>query len=151
MVQFDPELVGIDAEALGQYRENKGIVDLDGLAAILDELEELPNEDIGGETYAHYRGRYDVAELLRDPEAAGLLNSYGQEAAEGTTGTSDVDMWIDGESLLPRRVVVAMDMFNPTVGQDVKMTMTMDFLTYNEDVDIPEVPTDARDFSELAP
>lgn len=148
---FDPEAIGVDADAFGQYFENKGIVDMGALSEALDELEQLPNDDIDGRTYAHYRGSYDVAEALANQETAGLLNAAGQEAAEGMTGTSGVDMWIDGESMLPRRVTVEGDMFMPAIGQDVKMTMTMDFLTYNEDVDVPEVPTDARDFSELGP
>jgi hypothetical protein len=65
-----------------------------------------------------------------------------------SVGRTEVDLWINEETGLPRRFVLNMEMTLPGVG-DLENHMTMEFETFNEPVDIPPEPVGARPFSEF--
>lgn len=146
-VRMDLATAGIDPEAFKTYMDNNGIVDLDMIAELTEDGEQLPDEVIDGKNYNHYTGTFDYADLIKDPAAKDLLTGPAAELVEDAEGTVVVDYWIDPDTMLPRRVVMDMNVEMPGVGE-MDMTMTMDFLEFNGEVDIPEPPADAKDFSE---
>ncbi|MBI5287878.1 MAG: hypothetical protein HY873_02770 [Chloroflexi bacterium] len=149
-ILVDVAALGIDPAAFQQYLDNHGIVDFQDLADKLEDAEQLPNDDIDGTTYAHYRGEFDYADLINDPSASQFITGETRELLKDSTGAVSVDTWVDPDTLLPRRIVMDMDVEMGSLGQDMQMTMTMDFLEYNGEVNIPDAPADARPLSELA-
>lgn len=141
---FDSSSLGIDLGALQKYAEDKGPVSYSDVLQGMQGLQQLPDEQIDGAAYWHYQGSLDPSKLadeipsdIIDPDLLG-------QAADALQDTS-MDIFIDPQTLLPRRYTMTMTM--DISGEPMTMDMTMDFESYNTDVDMPDVPTDAEPFS----
>lgn len=139
----DTSALGIDLDEFQKYAEDRGPVDYADALKGLKDLVKLSDEEIDGHTYWHYHGALDLDALSDELPADVIDPSLVADAADALAGTS-MDIYIDPETLLPRR-------YNMTITMDFgtepfTMNMTMDFEKYNEDVDIPDVPADAEEF-----
>jgi hypothetical protein len=119
------------------------------IETIGDEVDDLGEERLDGKTVRHYRVSVDAADLMNafsealgggpiDPETAPL---------EELSGPIGMDLWVDVETGLPHRIVAS-----GNFGTDVALTrfdLSMDFVTYNADVQIPNPPDDAKTFEEI--
>jgi outer membrane lipoprotein-sorting protein len=144
----DLDDAGFDTAAFAEYMDNQGIIDLQQIAESLQGAEQLPNDEIDGKTYAHYRGHFGVAELLNDPATQQFLAGADEGLLDAADGTVQVDTWIDPATMLPRRVTMDMNMTMAGFLAHMSMLMTMDFLEFNGPVNIPDTPENARSISE---
>ena len=139
----DTSALGIDLEEFQKYAEDRGPVDYANALKGLKDLVKLSDESIGGKSYWHYQGTLDLDALSEELPADVIDPSLVADAADALSSTS-MDIYIDPETLLPRR-------YNMTITMDFgtepfTMNMTMDFEKYNGDVDMPDVPTDVEEF-----
>ena len=139
----DTSALGIDLTEFQKYAEDRGPVDYANALKGLKDLVKLSDEEIDGETYWHYHGALDLDALSEELPADVIDPSLVADAADALSSTS-MDIYIDPETLLPRR-------YNMTITMDFgtepfTMNMTMDFEKYNEDVDMPDAPTDVEEF-----
>jgi outer membrane lipoprotein-sorting protein len=139
----DTAALGIDLEEFRKYAEDRGPVDYANALKGLKDLVKLSDEEIDGETYWHYYGALDLDALSEELPADVIDPSLVAEAADALAGTS-MDIYIDPETLLPRRYDMTMTM--DFGDEPFTMNMTMDFEKFNEDVDMPDVPMDAEEF-----
>jgi hypothetical protein len=139
----DTSALGIDLEDFRKYAEDRGPVDYADVLKGLTDLVKLSDEEIDGETYWHYHGALDLDALSDELPADVIDPSLVAQAADAPASTS-MDIYIDPETLLPRRYDMTMTM--DFGDEPFTMNMTMDFEKYNEDVDMPDVPTDAEEF-----
>jgi hypothetical protein len=134
---------GIDLEEFRQYAEDRGPVDYaDALDGLVD-LTKVQDEQIDGKTYSHYIGSIDLASLSEEVPEGAVDPSVLEYLTGASTGAS-MDIYVDSVTLLPRRYTMGM---STNFGEaSFTMRMQMDFLKYNEDVDMPEPPADAEEF-----
>lgn len=138
-ISFDD--LGIDYQQFRDYMENRGVIDLEQMSEAMADAEQLPDDTIDGTTYQHYRGTLDVSKLSENlPQGAFDPELLGQ--VEEVLKSATYEFWIDEENSLPRRYIMDMEMDLPEPGP-MDFSMTMDFLDYNGDVDIPAPPADA--------
>ena len=139
----DTSALGIDLEDFRKYAEDRGPVDYADILKGLTDLVKLSDEEIEGETYWHYSGALDVAALAEELPSDVIDPGLVAEAADALSGTS-INIYIHPETLLPRRYDMEMTM---AFGEEAfTMNMTMDFEKFNENVDMPDAPTDAEEF-----
>jgi hypothetical protein len=113
---------------------------------VLKDGKQLPDDAIDGVTYSHYSGTLDLRDLLGKvpddvfkPGVKQLTNQLFQPAK--------VEVWIDPDSGFPRRM--QMEMTITVASSSVDSKMVMDYTGWNQAVDIPALPTDAKPYSEL--
>jgi hypothetical protein len=139
----DTSLLGINLEEFRKYAEDQGPVNyVDALEGLTD-IVKLSDETIDGETYWHYHAALDLDALADEIPSDVIDPGLIDQAADALSGTS-MDIYIDPETLLPRRYTMELTM--EFAQEEFTMTMAMDFLEYNGDVDMPDAPTDAKEF-----
>ncbi len=149
----DASALGIDLAEFRKYAEDRGPVDYSEALEGLTDIVKLPDETIDGKSYWHYYAALDLDALSNElPED--LIDPALIEEASNALGSTTMDIFIDPITLLPRRYTMEMSMdFGFTGVEPVSFTMNMqmDFEKYNEDVDIPDPPEEAKeyDFSDL--
>jgi len=136
------EDLGEDFEDFQSWFDNRSLLDLDELAGALDGIEDLGTDEIDGESYDHFGGQLDLGALSGalpggtfDDETFGDLSDAIEDAS--------FEFWIDGDRGLLRRLTLHLEMTAPFLGP-VEVGMSMDFLEYGGEVDIPEPPADAE-------
>lgn len=139
----DTSALGINLEEFQKYAQDRGPVDYANALKGLKNLVKLSDEEIDGKAYWHYQGALDLNALSEELPADVIDPSLVADAADALSSTS-MDIYVDPETLLPRR-------YNMTVTMDFgtepfTMNMRMDFVKFNEDVDMPDVPTDVKEF-----
>jgi outer membrane lipoprotein-sorting protein len=137
----------INRDAYAAYAKNRGPVDYAGILSTLKHPQQLPDATIDGVTYEHYSGTFNISdELDKIPQ-----DVFKPGVADLTKGLLDqdgqIEVWIDGATGLPRRFV--MDMTIDIRGSTFSSRTTMDYTTWNERVDIPPAPTNAKPYSDL--
>jgi hypothetical protein len=140
------DALGLNTQALQRLIEQRGVMDYSSQAAALDGLTQLSDARIDEESYFHYQGQIEFSEALNDLPA-GLVDPAVISQVAAASGPITVETWLDKETALPRRVTIDMDL--AIEGNAMSMDLQMDFLDYNEPVDIPAVPVDARPITEL--
>jgi hypothetical protein len=142
--------LGIDFQGLLDYAEQRGPVDYSSIVDGLEDVVLIGDETIDGVAYEHYRGTLDFASLMEDVPADILDPELFDMASDVVSGLT-VEVWLEAETQLPYRTVMSMDMGGlPDVDETITMTITTTSVDYNEPVDIPDAPTDARPISDLA-
>ena len=137
---------GLNTEALKRMMEQKGLMDYASTARSAVEIEELEPEDIDGKSYRHIRGRVNLQEAIQE-NPGGLFDPAAIEGIGDVGGSATVDAWIDSDTSYPAKMT--MDMSMTVANEDVQMNMAMTFDGFNEDVDIPQEPVDAKPISSL--
>jgi hypothetical protein len=137
----------LNGDAYAKYAKNRGPVDYAGIVKGLKESRQLDDDTIDGKRYQHYTGTFDINDAIDKvpqdvlkPGVADVMKSVGLQP-----GT--MDAWIDQDTALPRRAAVDMSM--TVTGKSLQMKMVMDYAGWNEPVDMPAVPKDARPYTEL--
>jgi hypothetical protein len=120
----DASALGIDVSEFEKYAQDHGPVDYAEALEGLKDLVRLSDEEIDGKMYWHYSGVLD-------------LGALADELPDDVIDPETIDQ---AEEFLDD---MQMDVYAFT------MNMAMDFEKYNEDVDMPEVPTDAKPFDLL--
>lgn len=148
--RLDGAAAGIDMSQFEHMVEDTGLVNLDALADLQEQnFEELPGESINGEAHRRFRARLTFQELADlNPDAGNLLTEESAALLEDIDGSVLIDVWVSDLTGVPTRT--AMDMDYDVMGMSFAMKMQFDIVEINGDVDIPEPPVDARDFSELS-
>lgn len=139
----DYSAFGIDLDEFRKYAEDRGPIDYASALEGLTDVVKLSDQEIDGKMYWHYSASLDMAALSEELPSDVIDPSLVDQAADALDGTT-MDIYIDPETLLPRRYT--MDMSMNFGGEEFGMTMAMDFLRYNQDVDMPDAPSDAREF-----
>jgi outer membrane lipoprotein-sorting protein len=138
----DTSSFGIDFGGLEQYVKDRGPVNYADALKGLKDLIRLDDEEIDGHTYWHFSGSVDMSQLTNELPSGIIDPSMLQQAAKAIQSTK-MDIYLDPATTLPRRYKMTMAMnildFPMSVG------MQMDFLHYNQDVDIPDIPSDATE------
>lgn len=143
----DASALGIDLEDFRKYAEDRGPVDYADALKGLADIVKLSDEEIDGEAYWHYRAALDLDALAEDLPADVIDPAIVDEATDAL-GATTMEIYIDPETLLPRRYTMelTMDFGFAEESEPFTMTMEMDFVKFNEDVDMPDVPEDAKEF-----
>jgi len=143
------EAAGIDWDVFEQYVEQRGPMDYSAITEQLEGLEQLPDDTIDGVTYLHYGGALDFAKLMGEvPE--GMIDPAVLDQVSGSLDQVHVELWLDRENYLPYRADMSMDFSAGAEMPSFSMEMSMLSFDYNEPVDIPEPPADARSIDELS-
>jgi hypothetical protein len=136
----------INRDAYAAYAKNRGPVDYGGVVGVLKDAKRLPDEAIDETTYEHYSGTLDFKEIAGkvpdDVFKAGVKNLTQQ-----LLQPAKVEVWLDPDSDLPRRMT--MDMTMSIAGSDFESKITTDYTSWDQPVDIPPAPTSTKPFSEL--
>ena len=152
-VKASLEDLGIDSEEFRELLSGQAPFDYAQLISDLGDdvnVQDLGVEEIEGGSYQHYRFSSDFATLMES-----LSSSYGEDFSDFPTddisGPIVMDLWLDTETLLPYKMT-AHGVFNspdPNLGGNAEFAMSFVINEYNGDVDFPEPPADAVDFSEM--
>jgi outer membrane lipoprotein-sorting protein len=135
------ESLGINREALRQYLANRGPVDYAGAVPQLRNVTQLPDETLEGVTYIRYKGTLDLAQMMEEiPQ--GIYDPALLKQAQDSFEPITMEVWLDKDTYLPRRVDETMT-FN-VEESGMSMDMSMEFSGFNEPVIIPEPPQDAE-------
>jgi outer membrane lipoprotein-sorting protein len=143
----DTSALGIDLDDFQKYAEDRGPVDYADALNGLKDVVKLSDEEIDGKTYWHYHAALDLDALSDELPADVIDPSLIADATDALSATS-MDIYVDPETLLPRRYNMTMTM--DFGAEPFTMNMTMDFVKYNGDVDMPDVPTDVEEFDPSA-
>lgn len=148
-ISFDLVTLGeaVAGTDLGQLPTSSGdpTSSLAMLKATSEDIEDLGEEDVRGETTTHYRAVVDVRKAYEDADAVtdparfeAFLDTFGQEELP-------LDVWIDGDGRV-RRMTYA----QPLPGGD-EVTSTMELYDFGVDerVELPD-PADVTDVTDRA-
>jgi outer membrane lipoprotein-sorting protein len=135
----DASSAGVDLDEIMKYAQDHGPVDYTDTLKGMKNVNRLPDDVIGGKTYWHYRGQVDPGALT---ETDGLVDPSMQDMLGEALQNTYMDVWIDPQTLLPRRYKVSMQM--DIASFPFLMEMTMDFETFNTTVHMPEAPANAK-------
>lgn len=137
----------VNRDAYAEYAKNRGPVDYVGIVNALQQPQELPDDQIDGKTYLHYSGTFDLNDAIGKvpqdvfkPGVTGLVTQLGLQPA-------NFEVWLDPDTSLPRRA--ALDMTMQIAASPISTKMVIDYVSWNEAVDIPPAPQDAKPYSEL--
>jgi len=142
---FTLDDLGLDAAAFQDLLKNGGSpLDYTSLVEELGgQVEQLPDETIGGAAYSRYRGSLDFADLM-----AAFSDTFGVSdalPADSLSGPLVFELWVEAETLLPYRITLDGSF---TLGSEsMEFAADMRFVAYNLPVSIPEPPADATPFS----
>jgi len=134
------DIPGLDSDAYNDYLDNRGVVDYGQQLSDLANLEQLADEEIDGVAYHHYVGDLDLESVLSEFPDEFVDDSQIDQALD-IFGEMSMELWLDPDTLLPRRYVMTMAM--EIEGDSIITIVSMDFLEYNQPVDIPAPPVGA--------
>lgn len=134
------DIPGLDSDAYNDYLDNRGVVNYGQQLDDLANLEQLPDEEIDGVVYHHYAGDLDLESIISElPDE--FVDDSQIDLALDIVGDLSMELWLDPDTLLPRRYVMTMAM--EIDGESIITVVSMDFLEYNQPVDIPPPPVGA--------
>jgi len=140
--------LGIGADSYKKLVEGHSPLDYQSLVkSIGGNIQDMGQETLDGRDTQHYRVNIDIASLM-DAVTDALGSSGGTSAFGGASasGTMFGDIWVEKDSQLPYRMKA--DGNFSVSGQSATMTMTIDFLEYNQPVHIPDAPENAKSFTD---
>ncbi len=150
---MSPEDMGEEAASFQDLLNGHSPFDYQTLVdSIGGNVEVVGEQKMDGGTYQHLRVTADMADVL-----ASLSDSLGSTgdafgvdsglSLDELSGPIVMDVWVDAETLLPHKLSA-----DGTIGfgeQETSMVIEFTFLSYNEVVQIPAAPEDAKDFGQL--
>ena len=149
--------IGVDAEQYEKLLSDHAPFDYSALIEGIAGVEIVGEEEIDGQTYAHLRLQTDFATAMA--AIADSFETTGFDAStlptEALSGPLVLDLWVDPDNGLPRRLSATGSMDIPddgtgaTAGGPMEFEMGFEFDEYNGNVDIPDAPKDAKSFVEL--
>ncbi|MDO8614280.1 MAG: hypothetical protein Q7T33_00905 [Dehalococcoidia bacterium] len=147
---MSPEDLGADAGGFQDLLSGHSPLDYEALTEkIGGDIEHLGTGEIDGEPFERYRATVQLDDVLNAlSESFGSTGGPDTEALAGVfSGPIVMDVWVHGDSFLPRRLQAAAT-FGES-GEDAQFTMTLNFTDYNGAVEIPDAPADAHSFMEI--
>jgi hypothetical protein len=145
--------LGLDSEEFRELLSGQAPFDYAQMISDLGDdvnVQDLGVEEIEGKSYQHYRFSSDFATLMES-----LSSTYGEDFSgygmDDISGPIVMDLWLDTTTLLPYKMT-AKGVFNspdPELGGNAEFAMSFVINEYNGDVQFPEPPADAIDFSEM--
>lgn len=140
--------LGLGADSYKKLVEGHSPVDYRSLVkSIGGNIQDMGEETLDGRETQHYRVNIDIASLM-----GAVTNALGSTSGESVfggasaTGTMYGDIWVENESQLPYRMTA--DGTFSVLTESATMTMTVDFLEYNQPVNIPDAPEGAKSFTD---
>ncbi len=143
--------LGADSDGIKKLLDDHAPFDYQHLVDQLGgDVQHLGTATIDGVPFERYRVTTSLSDVLDS-----LSKSFGDSSAFGSSQLTDAlsgpmtfDVWVDPETLLPRRVE-AVAAFGQGA-QSAAFTLRMNLTQYNGAVTIPAAPVDAKDFSQMA-
>lgn len=114
---------------------NEALLDYHEMTRKLDGVEKLPDETIDGVTYLRFSGELPFDSIGSE------MNVLGSGE-----GSFRVDLWVDGNTELPFRMLEKADLKAEALGFSVEAETLFE---YNQPIVIPEVPTDTRPYRDM--
>ena len=151
--------IGVDAAQYEKLLTNHAPFNYGGLIQGLDDVDNLGNEQIEGQTYVHLRLQTDfksaMAALSESIETTGF--DPGTLPVDALSGPLVFDLWVNPDTGLPYRIQATGNMDVPkgtddtgaALGGPMQFEMRFDFDAFNVDVNIPAAPANAKSFVEL--
>jgi outer membrane lipoprotein-sorting protein len=137
--------LGINLDDFRKYMEDRGPIDYVAATKGLKDLVKLSDEQIDGKAYWHYHAALDLNALSEGLPADLSDPALLRQVADAVSGAT-MEIYIDPETVLPRRYTMELAMTIGDAPQSFSMNMQMDFLKYNADVNMPDVPENAQPF-----
>jgi hypothetical protein len=142
--------LGADSEGIKKLLDDHAPFDYQHLVDQLGgDVQHLGTATIDGVPFERYRVTTSLSDVLDS-----LSKSFGDSSAFGSSELKDAlsgpmtfDVWVDPDTLLPRRVE-AVGAFGQGA-QSAAFTLRMNLTQYNGAVNIPAPPADAKDFSQI--
>ena len=151
------EEIGLDSEQYEKLLSDHAPFDYSALIEGLDGVEVVGEEKIDGQTYTHLQLETDFATAM-----AAIADSFETTGFDASTLPTDalsgplvLDLWVDPDNGLPRRLNATGSMDLPddgtgaSAGGSMGFEMGFEFEDYNGNVEIPDAPKDAKSFVEL--
>lgn len=149
--------IGVDAEQYKKLLADHAPFDYSALMEGLDGVAVVGDEKIDGQTYLHLQLETDFATAM-----AAIADSFQTTGFDASTLPTDalsgplvLDLWVNPDNGLPRRLSASGSMELPddgtgtSPGGAMEFKMGFEFEKYNENVDIPDAPKDAKSFVDL--
>jgi hypothetical protein len=144
--------MGIDVSQLQQMGGNDPRQQLAYLTGVSDDVEEVGEEEVRGETTTHYRGTVTVDAVIEHLEEEDALvdpERFRETAEQWGIDEIAFDVWIDDEGRA-RRMVQTIPAPPEAGGGDVEIVVEL--YDFGTDVDVAIPPAEATiDVTELAP
>ena len=133
---------GIPRDELPEVGPDAQMIDYQGIIGAISDIEQLADETIDGEDYLHYSGLINITELpSRDSTDTGLL-PFGVY-----TRTGRIELWLDKETYLPRKILVG---DGPAEGEsEASVDATFEFFEYDRPITLPAPPDNVRPLRDL--
>ncbi|MBI5285592.1 MAG: hypothetical protein HY874_10905 [Chloroflexi bacterium] len=137
----------LNGSAYAEYAKNRGLIDYASMVDSMKEPVQGADEPIDGKDHLHYSGAIDFTDAIdkipEDVFKPGVTDLTRQLVGQPGRG----EVWINPDTGLPRRLKV--DMTVNFGGSVIPTSMVIDYVSWNEPVDIPALPQDAKPYSEL--
>lgn len=136
----------LDTESFQDMFTDHSLVDYAALIeSVGGDVEDLGEETVDGNTYRHYAGTLDFADLT-----AAFSDAFGTSEGidlEDVSGPLTFDAWVDPDTFLPYKLTASGEF--PFGAGAMVFDASMLFSSYNEVVEIPGRPPDAIPFTLL--
>ena len=140
--RLEDDWEGLHPDKLKLFLEARGFLHYGKLTERLVRLEQLPDQQLDGETYLHYWGFLESQDLI-DVYFTGFTGQKITPANPDLEGEpAETHLWLDRETFLPYRVEIREEWRLYDVASS--QTLTFEFEGYDGNVAVPEAPTDAR-------
>ena len=148
--------IGVDAQQYEKLLQDHSPFDYSALIKDLQGVNLVGTEEIDGHAYAHLQLKTDFGKAME-----ALASSFESTGFDSSTVPADVlngpltlDLWVDPDTNLPRRIRAGGSLDIPdtgtvTGGGPMQFQMKFEFEEYNGSVDIPDAPKDAKSFVDL--
>jgi hypothetical protein len=150
---LSPEELGTSFTGVEDLMSQGSIVDYSALIGQMGgQVQYVGDEDVNGRATAHYTVQGDLQSLIASFSSA--LGATGDNAfaeriiGSQLTGPIALDIWIGKDDFLPYRMT-ANGSINAGDSGTLVMDLSAEFGHYNEDVDIPAAPAQAKSFSDI--
>ncbi len=129
------------ADTFRKYLDNRGVIGYTNLIRRLERPHQASDVKIEGVSYHRLEGEVQYADLAEDvtqvlPEPALLAE------ADRLLEPVQIRLWLEKESLLPRRLQGSMSF--SLEGSTISLDFTQEFLDYNKPLSVPTPPTKAE-------
>lgn len=145
-VLFTPQELGSDWTVLQRVTAAHSPIDILALGGGAATTTAIGLESIDGDKYAHYQRAVDAGTLM-----GALADAYGSQGqimlANRFSGPITTDVWLDPDTLLPRRIRA-----NGTfsyLGASTRLSLTVDITDLNHVDGLPAAPKSATPLSQL--
>jgi hypothetical protein len=136
-----------DLDTVGSFGFGAGTGDpsqlLEVLRGVADDVEEVGQDDVRGETTTHYRGTVDLSKALEQVPAERRAALEQQlKGFDAELAAVPAEVWVDGDGLARRLRLDFADLAAQEVGGATTATLTLDLFDYGDDVTVEVPPAD---------